>query len=273
MFLTLRAIWFLFLISLLSIPGCSTSRNTAPIIDRTEVISKNIVKTKKTIKQRKKQKDKSLLVDPRNKDWRPLTYTVEKGDTLTEIALNHGLSYRELAKWNKIPDPNVIEVGMILKLTSPFIAPLESKKGVVKQKPSAISGVKQPSGGPSKFLKWIWPTTGQMVYEFGEGENTKGIGIAGESRQSVVASAPGVVVYSGNGIRAYGNMIIIRHNANYLSVYAKNSLLMVKEGQSVAQGQKISEIGRPENNIYQLHFEIRRLGRPVNPTKLLPSNS
>jgi lipoprotein NlpD len=129
------------------------------------------------------------------------------------------------------------------------------------------------SGLPDERLTWQWPTQGAVSYGFGEGANYKGIGIDGAVGQPVVASAPGRVVYSGSGLRGYGKLIIIKHNATYLSVYAHNSQLLVKEGQTVAQGQKIAEIGDSDSDRVGLHFEIRRLGKPIDPQKYLPEKA
>jgi lipoprotein NlpD len=129
------------------------------------------------------------------------------------------------------------------------------------------------SGLPDERLTWQWPTTGTVTYGFGEGANYKGMGINGAMGQAVFASAPGKVVYSGSGLRGYGKLIIIKHNATYLSVYAHNSLLLVKEGQMVAQGQKIAEIGDSDSDRVGLHFEIRRLGKPIDPQKYLPEKA
>jgi lipoprotein NlpD len=122
-------------------------------------------------------------------------------------------------------------------------------------------------------LTWEWPTNGRLLYGFGEGPNFKGIGIDGAIGQPVLASAPGRVVYSGSGLRGYGKLIIIKHNASYLSVYAHNSQLLVREGQTVAQGQKIAEMGDSDSDRVGLHFEIRRLGKPIDPLKYLPEKS
>lgn len=122
-------------------------------------------------------------------------------------------------------------------------------------------------------LAWEWPTNGRIRYGFGQGSNQKGVGIDGNKGQPVVASAPGRVVYSGSGLRGYGNLLIIKHNPTYLSVYAHNSQLLVKEGQSVAQGQKIAEMGDSDSERVTLHFEIRRLGKPVDPLQHLPEKA
>ncbi len=122
-------------------------------------------------------------------------------------------------------------------------------------------------------LVWEWPTQGKLIYGFGEGTNQKGVGIEGRSGQAILASAPGRVVYSGSGLRGYGKLIIIKHNASYLSVYAHNSQVLVKEGQSVAKGQKIAEMGKSDSDRVALHFEIRRLGKPIDPLQYLPERN
>ena len=117
-----------------------------------------------------------------------------------------------------------------------------------------------------------WPAPGQLLYGFSKGPIKKGVGIKGNPGQSVVSSAPGKVVYSGSGLRGYGNLIIVKHNATYLSVYAHNRQLLVSEGQMVAQGQKIAEMGEISSGQTGLHFEIRRLGQPMDPLKYLPAS-
>jgi lipoprotein NlpD len=119
-------------------------------------------------------------------------------------------------------------------------------------------------------LDWIWPASGKVVSSFSDSANLKGVGISGKAGQPVYASAPGRVVYSGSGLRGYGKLIIIKHNATFLSVYAHNSELLVKEGQTVSKGQKIAEMGNTDSDQVKLHFEIRRYGKPVDPLKLLP---
>ena len=119
-------------------------------------------------------------------------------------------------------------------------------------------------------VDWGWPVGGKLLSAFNETTNLKGIGIAGRLGQPVIASAPGKVLYSGDGIRGYGKLVIIKHNKVYLSVYAHNSQLLVKEGQSVVKGQKIAEMGATDSDQVKLHFEIRRFGKPLDPIKLLP---
>ena len=119
-------------------------------------------------------------------------------------------------------------------------------------------------------LDWAWPVRGKVVGTFND-STSKGIAIAGKLGQPVLASAPGRVIFSGTGIRGFGKLIVIKHNNTYLSVYAHNSELTVKEGQNVAKGQKIAEMGNTDADQVKLHFEIRRFGKPVDPMKLLPA--
>jgi lipoprotein NlpD len=119
-------------------------------------------------------------------------------------------------------------------------------------------------------LEWIMPAQGKVIGKFSESANRKGIDIAGKLGQPVLASASGKVVYSGSGLRGYGKLIIIKHNKTYLSAYAHNDKILVKEGQSVTRGQKIAEMGKTDTDQVKLHFEVRRLGQPVDPAKYLP---
>ncbi len=120
-------------------------------------------------------------------------------------------------------------------------------------------------------IVWIWPTEGRVSSHFSE--STKGMDISGKTGQPVLASAAGKVVYSGTGLRGYGQLIIIKHNSTYLSAYAHNSKLLVKEGQTVSRGQKIAEMGNTDSKLVRLHFEIRKNGKPVDPLKHLPEIS
>ena len=131
---------------------------------------------------------------------------------------------------------------------------------------------KEAPAGDGKMI-WEWPAQGKLLYGFGQGSNQKGVGIEARSGQPVLAAAPGKVVYSGSGLRGYGKLIIIKHNASYLSVYAHNSQILVKEGQTVAKGQKIAEIGDTDSDRVALHFEIRRLGKPIDPLQYLPERA
>jgi lipoprotein NlpD len=119
-------------------------------------------------------------------------------------------------------------------------------------------------------IEFLWPATGKIVTGFSDTANLKGIDIAGKAGQPVVASAAGKVVYAGTGLRGYGKLVIVKHNNTYLSAYAHNKDLLVKEGQQVTRGQKIAEMGDTDSDQVKLHFEIRKLGKPVDPIKYLP---
>jgi lipoprotein NlpD len=136
--------------------------------------------------------------------------------------------------------------------------------------PPTSSSAAPATSGDSDALDWAWPAKGKIVAGFSETANLKGIDIAGKSGQPVLASGPGKVVYAGSGLRGYGKLIIIKHNNTFLSAYAHNREILVKEGQQVARGQKIAEMGDSDADQVKLHFEIRRLGKPVDPAKFLP---
>jgi len=136
--------------------------------------------------------------------------------------------------------------------------------------PPAAETKPAPADDASEKIDWVWPTAGKVIAGFSETANLKGIDIAGKAGQAVVASAPGKVVYAGTGLRGYGKLIIVKHNATYLSAYAHNREILVKEGQAVTRGQKIAEMGDTDASGVKLHFEIRRLGKPMDPLRYLP---
>ncbi len=135
----------------------------------------------------------------------------------------------------------------------------------VEEKPAAAED-------DDEKIDWGWPTAGKVLSTFNESTNLKGIAIAGKQGQAINASAPGKVLYSGDGIRGYGKLVIIKHNKVFLSVYAHNSQVTVKEGQTVVKGQKIAEMGNSDSDQVKLHFEIRRFGKPVDPVRMLPGD-
>lgn len=138
------------------------------------------------------------------------------------------------------------------------------------EKPDTKPEIK-PAAESSGALSWAWPTKGKVISGFNEGGN-KGIDIAGTKGQPILAAAPGKVIYSGSDLRGYGKLVIVKHNNTYLSVYANNSNILVKEGQQVSSGQKIAEMGDTDSNTVKLHFEIRQQGKSVDPAKFLASN-
>jgi lipoprotein NlpD len=240
---------------------------------------------------------------------KPGYYTVRPGDTLIRIALDNGHNWRDVARWNNIDNPNLIEVGQVLRVMPPAplaevavakpvtsgnvvpssgaVAPAASAPRVnASATASAAPGAAVPASATvasvppvmptpapagEEDVPWGWPTgTGAVVAGFDEQRN-KGLDIAGKPGDAVLASADGRVVYAGAGLRGYGNLIILKHNNTYLSAYAHNQSLLVKEDQTVRKGQKIAEMGSSDTDRVKLHFEIRRQGKPVDPARYLPA--
>lgn len=324
----------------------------------------------------------SVRVGSPEKDWRPDTHTVKKGDTLFSLGLQYGEDYKEIARINQISPPYVIRVNQVLKLretsaeresgstVAPVAKPSISKPETLGQNPvintsenvilapqqtesvtpviqnetptqisrpkairepyseKALSAVnptanstktakpapdtvaanpaepaknlpnkadttlanqspdaskttvdpvadanatKTPPAELEDSLEWLWPTTGKLLASFNDG-SSKGIDIGGVSGQAILAAARGKVIYAGSDLRGYGKLVIIKHSKNYLSVYAHNKQILVKEGQAVQKGQKISEMGNTDTDTIKLHFEIRFQGRSVDPAKYLPAS-
>jgi len=219
----------------------------------------------------------------------PKLYTVKGGDTLFAIAWRYGWDYKALAKLNKIPAPYTIYVGQTIAFNAasamqmkPVVVnkskPVSSASGssaattsTVKPQPSKqVSKAVKPYKGSSN-LRWQWPLKGGIVQKFsGKSETSKGVDIAAKPGSSVLAAAKGQIVYAGNGIQGYGNLLIIKHNETYLSAYAYNSRLLVGEGDIVKLGQVIAQSGKGPQLDGRLHFEIRKDGKPVNPQSYLP---
>ncbi|ODN26474.1 peptidoglycan DD-metalloendopeptidase family protein [Burkholderia contaminans] len=183
----------------------------------------------------------------------PGYYRVKPGDTLYRIALENGQNYRDIAAWNNLANPNQIE-GTSSSVATP---------------PAAAAASSDTAAAPSGPVTFAWPARGPVLNGFDDAKN-KGVNIGGAAGETVKAAADGRVVYSGNGLRGYGNLIIIKHDATYLTAYAHNRALMVKEGDAVTKGQKIAEMGNSDSDRVMLHFEVRRQGKPVDPLKYLP---
>lgn len=181
-------------------------------------------------------------------------------------------------KAGKVPYSAEADVSPPVSVPAPVVAikPETPKPlATVEEKPRIVDDKKTPpsAGTDDEDIEWAWPAKGKVIATFNEASNLKGVDISGKMGQSVFASASGKVVYSGSGLRGYGKLVIIKHNKTYLSAYAHNSQILVKEGQSVAKGQRIAEMGDSDAERVQLHFEIRRLGKPVDPIKHLPESS
>jgi len=315
------------------VAGCSSRPTSAPVVDRGPVRSA-----------------KPVAVKPGPRGASVASYVVKRGDTLYSIALEHGVDYRDVARWNRLENPSRIRVGQSLRLSAPqtravAAAPAETAPGVqvgvarqaggvearaigsggaggsvgqgdglIRTAPKALrlpyskenlallsqapatppsvaprvaadaKSVAPPAAAETKSvvppvaavrapgaIEFMWPAKGRVLAGFSE-PNSKGLDIAGEPGDPVVAAAPGRVMYTGTGIRGYGKLIVIKHDDGYNSVYAHNREILVKEGQAVARGERIAELGNTDSEKPKLHFEIRKSGKPVDPMKYLPGD-
>ena len=198
-------------------------------------------------------------------------HVVRSGETLYQIAWQHGLDQRDLARWNGLGDPDLIRVGQRLRLTPPAAAPRPAAPaGRTLGPPPAPRP--QASAEPPTLPppQWLWPTDGAVVTRFGAHDGiATGIGIGGRAEQSVRAAAGGRVVYAGGGLIGYGQLVIIKHNDTYLSAYGYLRRVLVSQGQEVARGATIATMGLGTERQPRLHFEIRRNGVPVDPLQLV----
>jgi lipoprotein NlpD len=212
---------------------------------------------------------------------KPGYYTVKPGDTVIRIGLDTGQNWRDIVRWNNLENPNLIEVGQVLRVAPPTsdnnqvatrpVAPGSATAAASAARPASVaSGTAAPASAGEDEVVFIWPAQGPLIGSFDDVKN-KGFDIAGKSGDPILASADGRVVYAGAGLRGYGNLIILKHNNTYLTAYAHNQTLLVKEDQSVKKGQKIAEMGNSDADRVKLHFEVRRQGKPVDPAKYLPA--
>ncbi len=221
---------------------------------------------------------------------KPGYYTVKPGDTVRKVAEANGQNWRDIARWNNLDNPNALEVGQVLRIVPPVAEAtvaatrpvtgagrVESKPLDGKPAPPALAAVPAPpaaaaSAAPADgddAVVWSWPASGPVLAGFDEGRN-KGLTIGGVAGDPVLAAGDGRVVYAGSSLRGYGNLVIVKHNETYLTAYAHNQTLLVKDDQVVHRGQRIADMGSTDAQRVQLHFEIRRQGRPIDPAKLLP---
>ena len=268
--------------------GCSsTSVNRAPVEDRGTAGAPRV--------------DPATLPGAENAG-KPGFYTVRQGDTIMRIATEVNQPWRDIARWNNLDNPNLIEVGQVLRVVPPAGTTVASAPALTEG-PRPAAGTPAPAPAPAKpavpmatqttpgvtpapapapaspppppsagadDVDFIWPASGALIAGFDEAKN-KGLGIAGKAGDAVLAAADGRVVYAGAGLRGYGNLIILKHNDTYLTAYAHNQKLLVKEDQNVKKGQKIAEMGSTDADRVKLHFEIRRSGKPVDPARYLPA--
>ena len=198
-------------------------------------------------------------------------YTVKRGDTLSRISRMTGTSVRDLARMNGISPPYTIEVGQKLKVSGASSS--STKKSTTSKTAKVVpsSAVPQSSWPPVGQRCWRWPASGKVVmkYSTSEGGN-KGIDIAGSRGQPVYAAGAGKVVYVGNQLRGYGNLVMIKHNEDYITAYAHNDKLLVNNGQSVKIGQQIATMGSSDADSVRLHFQIRYRATAIDPLRYLP---
>ena len=216
---------------------------------------------------------------------KPAFYTVKPGDTLMRIGLDHGQNWRDIARWNSIERPNLIEVSQVLRVLPPgaeagtavarAVVPVTGAetrsldgRPVEPALPAGADG-SVPRRDTDEDVNWLWPAPGAVLMGFDD-VRSKGLVMGGQLGEPVLAAADGRVVYAGSGLRGYGNLVILKHNNTYLTAYAHNQSLLVKEDQVVRRGQKIAEMGSSDAERVQLHFEIRRQGKPIDPARMLP---
>ena len=267
------------------VSGCAISGRgaPAPVEDRNKPRSQAV--SKSTYETPRATTKKSAAIAPADTAVKPGYYSVKPGDTLIRIGLDHGQNWRDIIRWNAIENPNLIEVGQVLRVLPPsaesapeavVVKPVASPGSVTsgQEIPANPASAKPPSNAATETteeaMTFGWPAAGSVQSTFDEAKN-KGIDIAGKLGDSVMAAADGRVVYAGAGLRGYGNLIILKHNNNFLTAYAHNQTLLVREEQSVKKGQKIAEMGNSESEQIKLHFEIRKQGKPIDPIKLLPN--
>ena len=284
--------------------GCASAPNRAPVEERSASPRATLATTGSAGVASTNEPARPAMAEP---GPRPGYYVVKPGDTLIRISLDSGQNWKDLVRWNSLDNPNVIEVGQSLRVVSPGVdptsamtrpvasnrvetRPLEARApSAAAPPPPGTSTVSTPAAAPAPVaptpapapappiaregdddIAWGWPASAPVSTPFDEARS-KGLVFRGKAGDPVLAAADGRVVYAGSGLRGYGNLVILKHNATYLTAYAHNQTLLVKDDQAVRKGQKIAEMGATDADGVQLHFEIRRQGKPIDPARLLPS--
>ena len=264
----------------LGLAGCGSSKFPAPVESR-------------TVSKWGTNPSKGTVGRPAAANLPPAPagfYRIRRGDTLIGISLDHGVAWRDLASWNNIDNPNLIEVDQLLRVRPPkqalaaktVVSPIPPPPAASPAAPSGTAAEStatpapapqpvQPAASPasaasSGFLSW--PSQGPVITPFAE-PGSKGIALSGREGDPVMAAGDGRVVYSGSGLRGYGNLVIVKHDGDFLTAYAHNKSILVKEGQIVKRGQQIAELGKTDSDIPKLHFEVRQAGKPVDPLRFL----
>ena len=246
--------------AVLALAGCASQHSAAPVVDRTAranaPVAAPVVKSTAPVPR--------VVSDG--------YYEVKRGDTLYSIALENGADYRDVAQWNSLDDPTRIRVGQLLR-----VKPEESRAAVSRtSRPAPIEARPLDAPLPKETPKlasagdFIWPAKGKILAGFAE-PRSKGIDIDGKPGDPVLAAAAGRVTYTGSGIPGLGKLVVIKHDNGFITVYAHNRDILVKEQQSVARGQKIAELGASDADRPKLHFQIRKGAAAVDPLRYLPA--
>jgi lipoprotein NlpD len=284
------------------VAGCSV-RTGAPVVDRAQGTKAAAAKPTVAAKPAPRPGDARPEFHTVRKGDTLYSIALDHGLEYRELAQWNGVteaSVISIGQQLRLSPPPVASSAAVPLKSAPVVqarpldgSPVSAGDGVVKSEPRAVrapysdqtyaqmASVKPelssrsdpaatPGAADDERVAWGWPASGKVIRAFSESPNQRGISIAGKLGQPVHASASGRVIFSGTGIRGFGKLIVIKHNNTFLSVYAHNNELLVKEGQNVSKGQKIAEMGSTDTDQVRLHFEIRRLGKPVDPIKLLP---
>jgi len=285
-------------VAVVSLFGCTNVPNRAPVEERSATPRATVAAASPAISPiPTPESPKPPAVES---GVRPGYYMVKGGDTLIRIGLDSGQNWKDLVRWNNLDNPNLIEVGQVLRVVPPGvdpavavsrpIPPTRAEARPVPSAPGASAAASAPvvvaaapapapaatpapappsARDPDDDIAWSWPVASSVSTPFDEARN-KGLVFRGKPGDPVLAAADGRVVYAGSGLRGYGNLVILKHSATYLTAYAHNQTLLVKDDQAVKRGQKIAEMGSTDADSVQLHFEIRKQGKPIDPAKLLP---
>ena len=281
--------------------ACSNTPNRAPIEERT-IVSRSAAAASPAASAASAAEASPAPTVVDSNAGKPGYYTVKSGDTLIRIGLDNGQNWKDLMRWNNLSNPNLIEVGQVIRVVPPGVDPtaattrpvtaarVETRALDAKSAASApaaagsaplaggaaasVAGASTREAAPPREgdddINWGWPATAPVAVPFDDARN-KGLVFRGKAGDPVYAAADGRVVYAGSGLRGYGNLVILKHNGTYLTAYAHNQTLLVKDDQNVKRGQKIAEMGSTDADSVQLHFEIRRQGKPIDPARLLPA--
>jgi lipoprotein NlpD len=270
----------------ISIAGCSTAMTPAPIVEQSTGGTSSPASIPTTPAGGGSVAGPVAIAPPVQADAGPGFYRVKPGDTLYGIARAQKQRPSDLIKWNNLPESKQVNIDQLLRVAPPGSTGTAangddwSKQAAASKAGPPIIGApatasnNSPSPDTStpqinsKGAWLLWPAEGDVITKFGEG-GSKGIDIGGKLGEPVKAAAAGRVVYAGSGLRAYGQMIIVKHSNDFLTAYAHNGKLLVKEGDTVRQGATIAEMGTGPSNKPLLHFELRKSGQAVDPVPSL----